>query len=263
MDTARMETVCCNELVCNFLIPALCGSGTEGFLTCGFLTLLHSGLNMVFPGWATCPALAPCRSDCSNFLSLRCRHRCCDALCATAVCWWEEEQGLLLLVMAGRPRWLCSREMWWATALIEVQEDLQVWVAAAMVAREMCDKKVIKKKFSPCYWLQKKNLHENELMCRSGDKPVVFREWRKGNVTERDLWVPSNLRCSMILWYLCNMFVVWWLLQLCGWAEVTLCVHNVGGSPCLEDSNPNDNNPECISWVLEDCKDWRRQQCSV
>lgn len=26
-----------------------------------------------------------------------------------------------------------------------------------------------------------------------------------------------------------------------------LCVHNVGGSPCLEDSNPNDNNPECIS----------------
>lgn len=158
MDTARMETVCCNELVCNFLIPALCGSGTEGFLTCGFLTLLHSGLNMVFPGWATCPASAPCRSDCSNFLSLRCRHRCCDALCATAVCWWEEEQGLLLLVVAGRPRWLCSREMWWATALIEVQEDLQLWVAAAMVAREMCDKKVIKKKFSPCYWLQKKKI---------------------------------------------------------------------------------------------------------
>lgn len=97
MDTARMEIVCCSELVCHFLLPAPCGSGAEGFLTCGFLVLLHSGLNMVFlfPFQSELRSLLQPRAGMTAvILSLRCRHRCRDALYATAVCWWEEEMGL-------------------------------------------------------------------------------------------------------------------------------------------------------------------------
>lgn len=68
------------------------------------------------------------------------------------------------------------------------------------------------------------------------------------------LWfmIPTQRVCSMVT------AAALWVSRGCN-----PCVHNVGGSPCLEDSNPTDNNPGCTSWVLEDCKDWRRQQCSI
>lgn len=194
-----MELVHCSKLVCDFLIPPLCESRAEDFLVCSFLLSLHSGRSMVVFPSSQAEVQQCLAGTVAVIFCLRCRHCCHNnklPVCVLTL-WsagWRENQG---------PGPAANNHFCEAQIIVK-QGDLvicdfhakcrkifaTVRPGAALVAREMCDKEVIKKKILPVL-LTAKNLLEIEPMTWLRGKQV-FRV-KEG---ERDLKKhPSNMFC--------------------------------------------------------------------